>query len=188
MLVRSLNKAVFFDRDGTIITEREYLSSVSEVEISGGVVSGLQLLKENGFLLMLVSNQSGVARGFYPIDTVYEMNAAINIMLDLQHVMFDGIYFCPHLINGIVPEYSIQCECRKPGIKMALDAASDFNISLVDSYMVGDKKIDIEFGQGFSAAGNVLVATGYGQEAIKTITPDYFATNVLDAAKWIVSH
>jgi D-glycero-D-manno-heptose 1,7-bisphosphate phosphatase len=183
-----LKKAVFFDRDGTIIKEQGYVSNVDDVIIIDGVLEGMRLLKENGFLLIMVSNQSGVARGYFSIETVYKVNARINELLKANGTMFDGMYFCPHYPNGIVPEYSFDCECRKPRIKMALDAASDFNISLNKSYKIGDKSSDVEFGRGFGAAGVVHIATGYSKTELRNAKPDFYAKNLVEAANWIIQY
>lgn len=182
-----MKKAVFFDRDGTIIEERGYLSNVGEIKILDGVVEGLRLLKENGFLLIVVSNQSGIARGYFDLETVHKVHARLNELLLMKGVMFDKIYFCPHYPGGIIPKYSVDCECRKPRIKMALDAGLEFNIALNKSYMVGDKCSDIEFGRSFGATAVVQVDTGYNNADLGAVQPDFLAPNLFKAAEWITS-
>lgn len=181
-------KVVFLDRDGTIIEDRIYLSSCDEIKLIDGAVEGMLLLKEANFLLIMVTNQSGVARGYFSIETVYKVHTKLNEMLLKRRIKIDGIYFCPHYPFGVVPEYSIACECRKPRIKMALDAALDFNISLNKSYVIGDKSSDVEFGRGFGAAGVVRVAGGYDKIDPGTAKPDFYSKNLLEAAKWIIHH
>jgi D-glycero-D-manno-heptose 1,7-bisphosphate phosphatase len=176
-------KAVFFDRDGTIIEEKKYLFCIDDVVVFADVLQALRLLKDNGYLLIMVSNQSGVARGYFDINDVHKVNNYINNLLIKEGVEFDGIYFCPHHPQGIISDLSYECKCRKPHIKMALDAASDFNIALNESYMVGDKLSDINFGHNFGAKGVVHVATGH--EMSKNVNA-YFSENLLNAAEWIL--
>ncbi len=185
-MIFNMEKAVFFDRDGTIIEEKNYLSNVKDVKILDGVIEGLALLKAHQFLLILVSNQSGVGRGFFGVDAVNDVNHHINTILKRQGVPFDGIYFCPHYPSGIVSKYAVDCDCRKPKIKMALMAKKDFNIDLQQSYMIGDKDSDIEFGRNFNAAAVIQVATGYGAAKIEPNQSDFFAENCFDAANWII--
>lgn len=181
-------KAVFLDRDGTIIEDRIYLSSEDEIKLIDGAVDGLLLLKEAGFLLIIVTNQSGVARGYFDIETVHRVHAKLNEMLLEQGVEIDGIYFCPHYPSGVVPEYSIVCGCRKPDIKMAFKAVADLNASLKLSYVVGDKDSDLRFGRGFGAAGVVGVAGAYDKIDQRAAQPDFYAKNLFEAAKWIIHH
>ena len=152
----SLKKAVFLDRDGTLIVERNYLSSPDQVEILPGVAEGLKLLAEAGFLLVIVTNQSGVGRGYFTIERVAEVHDRMFTLLGLDRSFFAGVYICPHAPAE-------QCICRKPLPELAFRAAQEHNIDLANSWMIGDKPADINLAR---AAGTraVLVRTGYGLE------------------------
>lgn len=179
------NKAVFFDRDGTIIEEKNYITTVSDIRIYDYVAEGLLELKKRGYRLFMVSNQSGVARGYMAIDTVRSINDEINRRLSKSNVMFDDIFFCPHYPLGIIKEYTIQCSCRKPEIGMALKASQIYNLDLKKCFMVGDKRTDMDFGIRFKARGNILVTTGYGKEKMDYGGIDYVVGSVYEACKII---
>jgi D-glycero-D-manno-heptose 1,7-bisphosphate phosphatase len=177
--------AVFLDRDGTVVQDRGYIIELDQVLILEGVVEGMRLLRDRGFILIMASNQSGVARGYFGLARVREANEYILRLLAAGGAAFDGVYFCPHHPDGIVPEYSIRCECRKPRIGMAREAASDFGLALGDCYVVGDQRSDLEFGRGFGASGVVHVA-GARDCGELIHAPDCRAANLLDAARWII--
>jgi len=139
-----MNKAIFLDRDGTIIFDRHFIKNPYLVELIPGVVEGLSLFKKHGFLLIMVSNQSGIARGFFGKDKVEAVNSRMAIILKENDIYLDGSYYCPHSPDD-------KCNCRKPAIGMAIQARDDFNIDLTGSYMIGDKPSDIQFGTNFGA-------------------------------------
>lgn len=179
-----MNKAVFFDRDGTLIEEKNYLNNIEDIKIFDDAFEALSQLKKNGYKLIIVSNQSGVARGYFSIDTVKKINDEILKQFQLKGVNIDGVYFCPHHRDGSVAEYSIDCECRKPKIKLALEAKNDFNLDLSQCIMVGDKESDIEFGINFKAKATVIVNTGYGSK-VKDSSADFRANSLIEACKKI---
>ena len=179
------NKAVFFDRDGTIIEERNYLVDIKDIRIYDRVEEGLLELKKRGYKIFMVSNQSGVARGYMTIEDVKRINHEINMKLSKNHIMFDDMFFCPHYPNGIVEKYSVQCSCRKPQSGMALMASQIYNLDLSECFMVGDKRTDIDFGMGFNAKGNILVTTGYGETVNNLEGVDYVVDSVYEACRLI---
>jgi D-glycero-D-manno-heptose 1,7-bisphosphate phosphatase len=183
-----MNRAIFIDRDGTIIKECEYLSEPEKVIILSGVIEGLKLLKHHNFKCIVVSNQSGVARGYFKLSNVLSIEEKINEFLIIEGIKIDAYYYCPHHIDGIIKEYAIDCNCRKPKIQMALNAQKEFDINLSESYMIGDKDIDIQFGKNFGAKGTILVKTGYGKKFLKSgkILPDFIATDFIDADNFIL--
>lgn len=180
-----MNRAVFFDRDGTIIEEKNYIKDVNDIIIYDRVAEGLLILKNQGYLIILVSNQSGVARGYMSVESVEMINAELNKRLMLQGVCFDDMLYCPHYEAGIIKKYSINCDCRKPKKGMAWIAQRKHNLNLEQCVMVGDKNTDIEFGKSFGARLNILVKTGYGEEQQKKAEWDYVADTIYDACKII---
>ena len=137
------NKAVFLDRDGTVIIDKAYLSDVSQIEFIKGVPETLKALKKKGYLLIIVSNQSGVARGFYSEETVNEIHAEINNMLNRDYgFTLDAFYYCPHHPDYGIELYRKNCGCRKPAPGMVLKAAELYQIDIGMSFMIGDKPSD----------------------------------------------
>lgn len=150
------------DRDGTINVEREYLYRIEDFEFVGGAAEAIRLLNAAGFFVVVVSNQSGVARGYYSEEDVEILHRHIAAELGKSGALVDAWFYCPHHPQGR-GSYSLPCRCRKPLPGMLLEAARRFDIDLGASVMIGDKLIDIEAG---IAAGcrTVLVRTGYGAE------------------------
>lgn len=131
-----MNKAIFLDRDGTINVEVDFLHEVDKIEFIKGSTEALSIMKSMGYKLIVISNQSGVGRGYFPIDDVYKVNQQINYLLADYNVAIDGFYVCPH-------SPSDKCECRKPNLGLYRQAIEDFDIDICSSYMVGDKESDI---------------------------------------------
>lgn len=157
-----MKRAVFIDRDGTINVEKEYLYRAEEFEFIPGAAAAIRLLNEAGFLVVVVTNQSGVARGYYTEEDVHLLHRHISSLLDQAGSRVDAWYYCPHHPDGR-GSYALPCRCRKPHPGMLREAALRFDIDLESSIMIGDKLIDIEAGR---AAGcrTILVRTGYGRE------------------------
>lgn len=183
--------AVFLDRDGTINEQMGYINHLSRFILLPGVPEAIRLLKRSGFLTIVVSNQSGVARGYFPIDLVHRVNALMTDSLQRQGARVDGIFFCPHHPRAELPEYAMECDCRKPRTGLMQQACMAHEIDLTRSFAVGDRYQDVEFAHHGGIRG-ILVRTGYGQGEIdhvlphKTRQPDYIAEDLLDAARWIV--
>jgi D-glycero-D-manno-heptose 1,7-bisphosphate phosphatase len=157
-----LKKAVFLDRDGTINEEKDYLFRPEEFAFIPGAPEAIARLKNAGFLVIVVTNQSGVARGYFGIDDVRRLHEHLQRQLAAIGTTIDGFYLCPHHPAHGVGEYRTECDCRKGRPGMLLQAAAEHGIDLRHSYMVGDKLADVEAGR---AAGcrPLLVLTGYGQ-------------------------
>jgi D-glycero-D-manno-heptose 1,7-bisphosphate phosphatase len=157
-----LKKAVFLDRDGTINEEKDYLFRPEEFAFIPGAPEAIARLKNAGFLVIVVTNQSGVARGYFGIDDVRRLHEHLQRQLAAIGTTIDGFYLCPHHPAHGVGEYRTECDCRKGRPGMLLQAAAEHGIDLRRSYMVGDKLADVEAGQ---AAGcqPILVLTGYGR-------------------------
>jgi D-glycero-D-manno-heptose 1,7-bisphosphate phosphatase len=157
-----MQRAVFIDRDGTINEERDYLFRTEDFDFIPGVPKAIRLLNEAGFLVIVVTNQSGVARGYYTEEDVHLLHRHIARQLEKSGARVDAWYYCPHHPAGR-GSYALPCRCRKPLPGMLLEAARRFDIDLESSVMVGDKLVDLEAG---AAAGcrSVLVRTGYGSQ------------------------
>lgn len=175
-----MNRAVFLDRDGTLIVEKNYLHKIEDVEFVAGAGRALARLKRMGFLLILITNQSGVGRGYYTMDDVQRVHRHLLAALQQEGATLDGIYICPHHPDD-------NCDCRKPKTKLLRDAAAKFQIDPVQSFMVGDRELDVELGRNMGCR-TVLVRTGYGEKVVaqKLATPDFTATDLPAAVEWIL--
>jgi D-glycero-D-manno-heptose 1,7-bisphosphate phosphatase len=154
----SARKAAFLDRDGTIIVEKHYLADPKDVVLADGAVKGLRKLSDAGFRLVVVTNQSGIARGLYSEADYHAVQQRLEDLLMEQGIRFDAVYYCPHH-----PDFSGPCECRKPGPKMYRDAERNLKVDLASSVYVGDRLKDVLPARDFGGRG-ILVATGYGLE------------------------
>jgi D-glycero-D-manno-heptose 1,7-bisphosphate phosphatase len=163
-----LRRAVFLDRDGTINVEKEYLHLVADFEFIPGVPQALKKLQDAGFLLVVVTNQSGVARGYYSLEDVDNLHRHMCAELRRYAVALDGIYVCPHHPTEGLPPYNTECDCRKGRPGMLLQAAHDLGICLENSYMIGDKVSDSDAG---IAAGCIsyMVETGHHLDAVDSV-------------------
>jgi D-glycero-D-manno-heptose 1,7-bisphosphate phosphatase len=180
---RAPRPAVFLDRDGTIVVEHGYNSDPEKVELLPGVASALHELRAAGLPLVVVSNQSGVGRGYFPLARVHQAMARLRVRLRAAGVELDGVYFCPHR-----PED--QCTCRKPGTALLERAADDLDLRLRASFMLGDKWVDVRTGQAAGAHG-VLLRTGYGREEeageADGPAPDLVCDDLAAAVPWILA-
>ena len=183
--------AVFLDRDGTINEQMGYINHLSRFRVLPRVGDAIRLLNENGFLAIVLSNQSGVARGYFPIELVYDVHARLSQYLEERGARMDGIFFCPHYPNGSVAEYAQVCDCRKPKTGLIDQALNNFDIDISRSYMIGDRWTDLEFAERCNLTG-ILVKTGYGLGDLqyilpgKGIKPALIAEDLFDAVQWIV--
>ena len=195
-------KAVFLDRDGTMNTEVNYLHNPGDLELIPGTAEAVKLLNEAGFAVIVVTNQAGVARGYYTEADVEALHNYMNNLLKESGAAVDAFYYCPHHPEHGIGRYKMTCRCRKPGTGMFEAAARELpgGIDRENSWMIGDKLIDTEAGHNFGIR-SILVGTGYGskirkeQEAAGKLTPDgrgtdgsydYYAANLLAAARAVV--
>lgn len=174
-----LRRAVFLDRDGTLNEEKDYLHRVAELVLLPGVPEALSRLRRAGFLLIVVTNQSGVARGFFDERAVARLHRHLQRELQRRGAGIDGFYYCPHHPTEGVAPYRLACDCRKGAPGMLLQAAVEHGIDLAGSFMVGDKRADIEAGL---AAGcrPILVRTGYGAATAGQLAGRAAVTVVVD--------
>jgi D-glycero-D-manno-heptose 1,7-bisphosphate phosphatase len=187
-----MRPAVFIDRDGTINQELGYVNHISRFMLLPGVGEAISLLNEHNRLVLITSNQSGVARGYFPIDLVHQTHEQMKRELKNENAHIDGIYFCPHHPDGAVLEYKKACRCRKPETGLIELARKEFDIDMGKSYVIGDRWLDIAFAHNAGLPG-ILVLTGYGmgeREYVvppQGITPAYVAENLVEAVRWLLS-
>lgn len=154
-----LKRAVFLDRDGTINVEKNYLYKIEDWEWTPRAIDAIKLINKAGYLAIVVSNQAGVARGYYTENDVEHLHSQVDMMLAEQGAHIDAYYYCPHHTEmGEIRD----CECRKPKSGMLIQAQQEWNIDLENSFMVGDKLIDAEAAIRVGVTP-VLVMTGYGK-------------------------
>lgn len=176
--------AVFLDRDGVLNEDAKYASDPKIVRLLSGVASAIGRLNEAGMLVIVVSNQSGIARGFHTESDTRAFNVELEVQLRAEGARVDGWYYCPHLPEGTVAEYAKECECRKPKAGMLMQAARERDIDLSKSFMVGDKESDIAAGV---AAGTktILVGTGLSIQHPEPV-PMYRANDLAGAVELIL--
>ena len=182
-------KAIFLDKDGTLIPDIPYNVNPDLITLQPGVIEGLKLLKDKGYIFVVISNQAGVARGYFKYDDLNKVAEKLDVLLRSRGIQIEGFYFCPHHPAGIISEYTIVCNCRKPAPGMILQAANDMEIDIEKSWMLGDILNDVEAGNR-AGCRTVLLDLGYETEWIKGEfrTPTYIAPNFLQAAGYISSN
>jgi histidinol-phosphate phosphatase family protein len=176
-----VNRAVFIDRDGTISKDVPYCSSPKDFELLPEAAGGIKLLNKHHFQVVVVTNQSGIARGYFTEETLAKIHDKMHDELARQGAHVDSIYYCPHHPDD-------GCDCRKPSPKMVLQATSDLNIDLSQSYVVGDSAMDIEMGKR-AKCKTILIKPGAnaGKAIDCSYKPDYIASSVIVAAQLIIA-
>lgn len=182
MTVANGKRAVFLDRDGVINVDNGYVSQRDDFEFIDGVIDACKVLKEKGYLIVIITNQSGIARGYFSEEQFHTLTEWMDWSLADRGVDLDGLYYCPHHAEKGVGEYKIDCDCRKPKPGMLMNAIADLDIDPSQSILVGDKVSDIQAGLAAGIKTNYLVRTG------KTITAEgeKIATAVFDDLNSIV--
>jgi D-glycero-D-manno-heptose 1,7-bisphosphate phosphatase len=184
--------AVFIDRDGTLTEEVGYVNHPSRLRLLPRAAEAIRRLNAAGVPAVVVTNQAGIARGYFSEDVFDAVNDSLRAQLGRAGARLDGLYAClHHPSEGAVP-YRAQCECRKPKPGLLLRAAADLGLDLTRSTMIGDKASDLVPGRAVGAAG-VLVLTGYGlgeweyRRPQFTVEPDHVAADLLDAVEWALA-
>lgn len=178
--------AVFLDRDGTINEEVGYLDSLEKLHIFPQAYEAVRLIHRNGMKAVVITNQSGVARGYFDEDFVGTVHARMQEMFRGTNACIDRFYYCPHHPTEGKGVYRVSCPCRKPEAGLLIRAAEEMDIDIDSSYMVGDMLKDIEAAGRVGVKG-ILVRTGYGKDHRSLpVTPDYVAEDILDAVMWIM--
>jgi len=187
-----MNKAVFLDRDGTINEEMGYINHASRFKIFSFVPEAIHILNECGFKVIIVTNQSGIARGYFSEKLLENIHALLIEKVQKYSAKIDKIYYCPHHPEEGDELYGVDCECRKPKPGMIYRAREEFDIDLERSFMIGDRYKDSIFGKNLNLT-TVMVLTGYGlgeytyQRDTWRVQPDYICDNLLDAANIVKS-
>ena len=179
-----MNRAVFLDRDGTLIAEKNYLHRPEDVEIFPGAGGALKRLMNAGFKLFVVTNQSGIGRGYFTLTDAERVNEHVNRELARDGVRFEKTYIAPEAPDR-------PSRGRKPSPQFLFDARDEFGIDLAQSFMIGDKLIDLECGWNAGVKQSILVRTGYGAEVERAAAGKFTSATIVDdlrsAAEWILS-
>jgi D-glycero-D-manno-heptose 1,7-bisphosphate phosphatase len=187
----SLRAAVFIDRDGTLAHEVGYVNDVSRFRLFPWSIEAVRLINRSGYLAVMVTNQAGVARGYFPEPAVREVHERLQAALADGAARLDGIYYCPHHPDAGEPPYRQDCDCRKPRPGLLTRAASDLGIDLARSWVVGDRQGDLQVAWAVGARG-VMVKTGYGRGELRhhapswARQPDLVAEHLLEAVSRIL--
>lgn len=194
-----MNKALFLDRDGTIVKEVPgktpetlgYLLTVQDVELIEGSAGAIALARKSGYKIIVITNQSAVARGWLTIEELDRINKRMYALLQEANpeAVIDALYYSPYHTDGVIDKYSIEHESRKPNTGMIREAVKEHNIELTGSYMIGDSLSDMQTGVN-AGLHNILVETGYGKTAHRKcldekVKIDFIASNLFDAVKYI---
>lgn len=181
-----MNKAVFIDKDGTLIRDVPYNVQPGLIVLEEGVIEGLHMLSRAGYLIVIISNQSGVARGYFEEAALVQVKEKIIELLKREGIALDGFYYCPHHPAGNTAPYAVDCSCRKPAPGMILQAAKELGIDTCASWMIGDILHDVEAGNR-AGCHTVLINNGNETEWVAGTwrKPDVVAANVQEAAALI---
>jgi histidinol-phosphate phosphatase family protein len=188
--IARLNRAVFLDRDGTINEEVSYLADLTQLRLIEGASAAIGRLNQEAFKVVVVSNQSGVARGYLAEDSVQHVHSALRERLERAHAQVDAFYYCPHHPTEGIGPYRRDCHCRKPKPGMLERAARELQIDLNNSFIVGDRLSDLIAGHAVGCKP-ILVQTGFGHETQRAligcpVQPIFIAATLLEACEWIL--
>ncbi|MBX2991840.1 MAG: D-glycero-beta-D-manno-heptose 1,7-bisphosphate 7-phosphatase [Bacteroidetes bacterium] len=181
---------VFLDRDGTLNIEVDYLRTPDELRLIEGAAASVRRLNNAGLVTCVISNQSGVARGFLTEADIVPIHAKLRAELAHEGATLDGIYYCPHHPTAGIAPYNVDCDCRKPKPGMLIRASKEFNLDLKRSFVVGDSVVDIQAGIAVGAT-TILVQTGYGKQSLLTcreqnIPIEHVAESIVEATEFIL--
>lgn len=180
-----MNQAVFLDKDGTLIEDVPYNVDLDRIRLCDGAIEALRSLHTAGYKLIIISNQSGVARGFFSETALMEVNRHLR---ELLGVPLSGFYYCPHHPHGTVAKFAIDCDCRKPKPGMLLRAARDHDIDLTRSWFIGDILNDVEAGRAANCR-TILIDNGNETEWVlnRSRLPDHIVANLTEAARIVAA-
>jgi len=186
-----LKTAVFLDRDGTINEQMGYINHLSRFHLLPGVGGAIRSLNERGLPVVVVTNQSGLARGYFPESLLVAVHEEMHRLLALEGAYLDGLYVCPHHPEAKEERYRMACSCRKPKTGLLEQAATEMGLDLHRSYVVGDRWSDLRCGAAVGAT-TILVLTGYGRGDAcyigpgQAVQPDFVAEDLQEAVQWIL--
>jgi len=179
-------KAVFIDRDGTINQEKEYVNRIEDFELIPGSLEALKLLTQHGVKIYIITNQAGIAKGFFTIEQFHRLTEHMIHLFKNEGIEIEKVLYCPHHPDGIVPEYAIECSCRKPNAKLLEDVIAENDYQTDEMVLIGDKNTDIEAGRRLGIR-TVLVETGYGTQGKWTTSATFVRRNLKDAVLHILN-
>jgi len=179
-------RAVFLDKDGTLINDVPYNVASAKIVLADDCLTGLKQLQESGFKLIVISNQAGIARGYFDTSAAF---MELYRKLRANDIKINAFYYCPHHPEGTVKEYATSCNCRKPGCELLLEAAKDFKLDLQQCWMIGDILNDVEAGKR-AGCSSILINNGNETEWLQGQfrEPDYQCANINQAADFILKH
>ncbi|MDH3349229.1 MAG: D-glycero-beta-D-manno-heptose 1,7-bisphosphate 7-phosphatase [Desulfobulbaceae bacterium] len=188
-----MKPAVFLDRDGTINEQMGYVNHINRFHLLEGVAEAIRSLNEKSIPVVVVTNQSGLARGYFPKSLLDEVNVKMEKLLAQEGAFVDGIYICPHHPEAKEEQYRVACNCRKPKTGLLEKAALDMGLDLKKSFVVGDRWSDLKCAVGVGAVP-ILVLTGYGRGDLEyigprqEIQPTFVGEDLREAARWIIAN
>lgn len=184
--------ALFLDRDGTVNIESGYIRELDNLRLIPGAADVIRQCNQGQVPVVLVTNQSGPARGYYGEDWIHALHQRLQELLAAEGAHLDKVYYCPHLPadEGSVPEYSRNCDCRKPEAGMLLQAAQELDLDLSQSFMIGDKATDVDVGKRVGAH-TILLTSGYGEQVLAgtyqhQVEPDYVCASLAEAYQQVL--
>lgn len=180
-----MNRAFFLDRDGVLILDKHYLSDPGQVELFPGTAKALRRMRSCGYKIIAVSNQSGIARGYFTFEELERVQERIDELLRRENAQIDAWYYCPHYPGGKVPAYSVVCSCRKPAPGLILKAAEEQNIDLGSSVMIGDNLSDLQAGKAAGCGTLILLRTKNPPPDISSCPEAMEADTLSDALEYI---
>lgn len=181
---------MFIDRDGTLNEERDFLTDPGDLQLIPGAGSAVRALNQAGVTTCVISNQSGVARGYLTEETLARIHNQLMSNLEAEGATINRIYYCPHHPDEGIPQYRIECDCRKPKPGMLQQASAEFGLDLSRSFVIGDKLDDIRAGRSVSAK-TILVLTGYGRHSLERsvaeqVVPDHVSPSIREAVDYVL--
>ena len=186
-----MERAIFLDRDGTINVEKDYLFKIEEFEFLPRVVEGLRILQDTGYKLIVITNQSGIARGFYQEEDCIKLNKWMTETLALQGISISRIYYCPHHPDAKILKYKVDCSCRKPKLGLFEQAIAEYDLDINQCHAIGDKIRDCAICKETGCRG-FLIDENEKKEIIDNVKAGkyrnvFYAKTLFDAAKQIIS-
>jgi len=184
-MLKNNNKAVFIDKEGTLIPDLPN-TDPSSITLMDGAAEALRMLAKTGYRIIIVANQSGLAYGYYTIEVIERIKGTLQLLLAKEEIPLHGFYYCPHHPKGIVPQYAIHCWCRKPKPGMLLQACMDQHIDIKSSWMIGDTLDDMEAGKK-AGCKTILIDNGNETEwnLTRSRSPQFTSANLKEAAHHI---
>jgi D-glycero-D-manno-heptose 1,7-bisphosphate phosphatase len=179
-------KAVFIDRDGTINQEKQYINRIEDFELIPGSLEALKLLTQHGIKIYIITNQAGIAKGFFTIEQFQHLTEYMIKLFKNEGIKIEKVLYCPHHPDGIVPEYAKDCLCRKPNAKLLKDVIEENNYQMDEIVLIGDKNTDIEAGKRLGIK-TFLVETGYGAEEKRTTNATFSKRDLKNAVVHILN-